>query len=219
MIRISDGDVSWGNFLSTPSCSLAGGQATHFFVTFRSRWSNSCATLQRRCWPFSHSITSWTLLLDGSPQKTPGSATIVIMLRWGEILDTTNHDWCSYRHSSCTPKQRTGQRNTINGGASISNCWRHRGGENWKYNSQFQTQPPVHILCPSLPTCISERHSASKLLCWLDADQGAKWAGRLEQKLKKWVLNFLQRWELNLEPYSAFNSILNQIKDPSRNQT
>ena len=117
-----------GKSPSTPSCSSAGGQATLFFATSKNRWSNSCATLWRRCWPFRHLVISRTSLHDGFLRKIPGSATIEIMPRRGEILDATNHDRRSYLPSPCTPNRQTGRCNIINGGASISNCQRHRRG-------------------------------------------------------------------------------------------
>ena len=60
--------------------------------------------------------------------EDPGSATIVIMPRRGEILDVTNHDGRSYQPSPCTPNRQTGRCNTINGGASISDHRRRRRG-------------------------------------------------------------------------------------------
>ncbi len=130
-IRSSDGDVSWGNpclhhhahWRVVKQCiSLLHLEAGGAILAQRCREDADLSVI----------LPHPGHLFDGSPQKTPGSTTIVIMPRWGEILDTTNHDGCSYRHSSCTPKQRTRWCNTINRGASISNCWRHRGGENWK---------------------------------------------------------------------------------------
>jgi hypothetical protein len=56
------------------------------------------------------------LLLDKILQKTPGSATIIIMPRQGEIIEVTTHNGHSYRLSLFTPYRRTGRRNTINGG-------------------------------------------------------------------------------------------------------
>ena len=90
-------------FPFTPSCSLAGGRATLFFATFVDRWSNSRSTSQRRCWLFGHSVISRTSLLGKFLQKTPGSATIVIMPRRGYILEATNHDRHSYQLSPFTP--------------------------------------------------------------------------------------------------------------------
>ncbi len=109
-----------------PSCSSAGGWAMLSFATFINRWSNFCATYQKRCWLFGHSITSRTLLLNKFLQKTPGSATIAIMPRLGETLEVTNHNEHSYRLSPFTPNQRTRRCNTINGGATISDRHRHR---------------------------------------------------------------------------------------------
>ena len=136
-------------FPSTPSCSSAGGQATLFFTTFVNRWSNSCATSRRRCWPFGHSIISRTSFLDEFLQKTPGSATIVIMPRRGEILEATNHDGHSYQLSPFTPNQWTGQPNTINEGASISNRWRCRrriaeGEERGELKIHLSIPNPIH---------------------------------------------------------------------------
>ncbi len=95
---LSSQSVSLGTFPSTPSwsCSLAGSLTTLFFATFVNRWSNSRATSRRRCWPFGHPVISQTSLLDKFLQKTPGSATIVIMPRRGEILEMTNHEGHSY---------------------------------------------------------------------------------------------------------------------------
>jgi hypothetical protein len=56
---------------------------------------------------FGHSVIYGTLLLDEFLQKTPGSATIVIMLRRGVILEATNHDGHSYQLSPFTPNQWT----------------------------------------------------------------------------------------------------------------
>ena len=50
------------------------------------------------------------------------------MPRRGKILEATYDDGHSYRLSPCTPNRRTGQRNTINGGASISDRRRRSRG-------------------------------------------------------------------------------------------
>ena len=85
--------------------------------------------LGRTCWPIGHSFTSQTSLLDGSPQISPTSTTIVIMPRGGEILYATNQGRCSCRRSPYIHHWQTGQCNTMHRvGASISNCQMRRGG-------------------------------------------------------------------------------------------
>jgi hypothetical protein len=79
------------------------------------------------------------------------------MPRRGEILEATNHDGHSYRLSPFTPNQWSGRRNTINGGASISDRRRRRRGiaegeERGELNINFSIPNPIHQ-CTSCALC------------------------------------------------------------------
>ncbi len=114
----------------TPSCSLTGGQATPFFATSGSRWSISCATLQRRCWFFGLLDTFQTLPPDVYQLRTHVNATIMTMPRQGKRLDATSHNGRSCQHSPFTPNRPSGRGQTINGRNIFPIAKGAGGGEN-----------------------------------------------------------------------------------------
>ena len=100
IVGTSDGNLSWRNpHLHHHSC----------------RWSSDAFLPQ-------------TSFLNEFFQKTPSMRNHRNNAKTRQILDAAKHNGHSYWLSPCTPNWRTGRRNTINGGASISDRRRRRRG-------------------------------------------------------------------------------------------